>query len=1445
MKMKFRRIVGAICALALCVSMIPASALAETDVYDSDSAIVEQVEEDSSVPAADSSEDSLLSPESQPGEEPAEEPAGQPEEEPAEEPAAQPEEEPAEEPASQPEEEPEEEPAAQPEEEPAEEPEEEPVEEPADQVDTYSVSSDVAELSDSARASSNVTVVLNQTVTYYGKGSTYLIHDWEVKAGTGVVSIRSDGNKVVITGKQTGTATLKHTYGILGYTETVTVNVVKNITSDRTMFLFVAKPGNTTLSNVGSDYYYLANGGKVADSANTSTFVKNTTNEAAVTQYVQTWPTELDFLSNTSSESVGRNSTWTINSETGEVSSFSLWLGNELYTSANYGIRWAKFSYADTASYGNHYHVDAILYEKQTVNNVIVNELNAKKLLKDFSLNEQGVANTSETFNFSIVDLDDNNEIKGDVNIPLTVTVDQTSQAVALNAGAHGDDVLAPGRYMLYETQESNDPVWQTANSVIFEIYTNGNINVVSGGTKGNIVITNTPKTYTLSYEMNGGTGNIPDVTNLKYNAKTKVSDVVPENTGNVFLGWSTTPNGKVKYASGDEIQIEGNVTLYAVWGPVSVTKSVVLAGTSVDDSVIADKGDYATVVAKSQGDQTVQYVTYTTDGTADILYKVNVNAYTDAVVEITDTPTGGTVSYIGAVGATTSDGGQSFTMTSASATLYYAVAVTGVTDSKVVGNSVDWTIASQSSTAAADDVTVIKTDKTAKIEKSITQIQRGQQTIDKVTDETILRVGDIVTWQIKITNTSKVDLEGVELSDEINASGTLPVSAELKVNNGQGQTLTNTWTNGTNGYHNVTWNIGDLKYNVESDTGDFATVTYTYTVAADDKSLPDTKDLVNTASAEGIQASTGSDLTTENFVEVPSIQVEKEGTAQVSDNGKMQIAYTVKVKNDGNAPLTSIVLKDSKFPASVTVKNDGVEVASGKVQLSGDTLTVNDPLAIGKELTVEYVYDVTEQADSTGNLTVSNTVNVTAATSEGNSASGNASASTEVYSGTVTLALAPIVIYTGGNGTSQAIIGEDGQPVESDDSGLPTFGVTMTLPNNDNVSVEDQEVAAELYDITSSTGERAGYRWSAVAYNANATVLMQLTPEDETTAARILLTDDKDNVITSDDFSVGEELSQTYTTELYVAELDTTTIIAEVDNKFYQIEYQPSSLTVRGTTPDAQTNKVVNSADDLSSDIKTPQAVMPEGAAFYYVSGNGDNSGKLQVGDTSSVSLLVDEIVDQAVETDQQYVQMMKDKVEADDSLLGAVPADTARVWRFYYMDLVLANNGNAVLTSDSDVTVYWPYPDGISYQDAVSGKYSFTMLHYTGLNRNYASDSFATELKDCRVAEYKVTPTAQGLCFTVPASDGFSPYALVYEYSTKSGEQTTTVTGTPTPDEHPDIADAKANGTWGQPTPTPAGSVIPQTSDDMPLGMLLGIAGIAAAAVVVLMVMRRRRKQ
>ena len=77
-------------------------------------------------------------------------------------------------------------------------------------------------------------------------------------------------------------------------------------------------------------------------------------------------------------------------------------------------------------------------------------------------------------------------------------------------------------------------------------------------------------------------------------------------------------------------------------------------------------------------------------------------------------------------------------------------------------------------------------------------------------------------------------------------------------------------------------------------------------------------------------------------------------------------------------------------------------------------------------------------------------------------------------------------------------------------------------------------------------------------------------------------------------------------------------------------------------------------------------------------------------------------------------------------------------------------------------------------------------------------------------------------------------------------TGDNTTTVTGK---DEHPDIAEAKANGTWGAaPTAAPvaaATNTIPQTSDDMPVTMLIVIALVAAGAAGGLVVLRKRSHQ
>ena len=77
-------------------------------------------------------------------------------------------------------------------------------------------------------------------------------------------------------------------------------------------------------------------------------------------------------------------------------------------------------------------------------------------------------------------------------------------------------------------------------------------------------------KTYTLTYDANGGTGTVPTDTN-KY-AKGTYAQVVSGSgltrQGMIFLGWSTKQTAdSPAYYPGGSVKINDNTTLYAVWG--------------------------------------------------------------------------------------------------------------------------------------------------------------------------------------------------------------------------------------------------------------------------------------------------------------------------------------------------------------------------------------------------------------------------------------------------------------------------------------------------------------------------------------------------------------------------------------------------------------------------------------------------------------------------------------------------------------------------------------------------------------------------------------------------------------------------------------------------------------------------------------------------------------
>lgn len=84
-----------------------------------------------------------------------------------------------------------------------------------------------------------------------------------------------------------------------------------------------------------------------------------------------------------------------------------------------------------------------------------------------------------------------------------------------------------------------------------------------------------TPNTYTLTYDLNGGSFNASTTQRFKYESEDAISSEIPIKTGYVFTGWKW---GDVTMQPGDTIPKEcGNFTLTAQWEKASYSTGTVL----------------------------------------------------------------------------------------------------------------------------------------------------------------------------------------------------------------------------------------------------------------------------------------------------------------------------------------------------------------------------------------------------------------------------------------------------------------------------------------------------------------------------------------------------------------------------------------------------------------------------------------------------------------------------------------------------------------------------------------------------------------------------------------------------------------------------------------------------------------------------------------------------
>jgi hypothetical protein len=209
---------------------------------------------------------------------------------------------------------------------------------------------------------------------------------------------------------------------------------------------------------------------------------------------------------------------------------------------------------------------------------------------------------------------------------------------------------------------------------------------------------------------------------------------------------------------------------------------------------------------------------------------------------------------------------------------------------------------------------------------------------------------------------------------------------------------------------------------------------------------------------------------------------------------------------------------------------------------------------------------------------------------------------------------------------------------------------------------------------------------------------------------------------------------------------------------------------------------KVLDTADSV--DTTSGAVVVNKNDVTFYTNGDktlglfGASEGE-ELGvsvDTAKVALLFDDVLS------KEDVDDVLDAGDLKELLANLATPVTESEWNMQhkYLDLVNFADGNVAVTPDGKVDVYWPYPDGITYETA--GNYTFKIAHYKGLEREYMKGDDALKASEIELLEGEnVEATPYGLKFE---TDSFSPYTLLWKENPSEEPKTE---DPETPDEDP----------------------------------------------------------
>lgn len=144
------------------------------------------------------------------------------------------------------------------------------------------------------------------------------------------------------------------------------------------------------------------------------------------------------------------------------------------------------------------------------------------------------------------------------------------------------------------------------------------------------------------------------------------------------------------------------------------------------------------------------------------------------------------------------------------------------------------------------------------------------------------------------------------------------------------------------------------------------------------------------------------------------------------------------------------------------------------------------------------------------------------------------------------------------------------------------------------------------------------------------------------------------------------------------------------------------------------------NGTQDEDCDITQPHAHVQEDTIFYK---NGKED--MPVNSNAKIALLYDNLLSDVLGQEERMNKLHQKSMSVIDEEIFDESQEVER--EFKYIDLVDMNDGNLwVGTKDEDVTVYIPYPDGVTLNDAI------TVTYYDALTRDYTIDMEQSNLDE-----------------------------------------------------------------------------------------------------------------